>query len=69
MTEEYKVGDRVIFTKGFNKGQKGTIVGIKNAKDSSFLIAGIPWFSIRMDDGFVRSGQFEGDFKKERMRA
>ena len=61
---EYKVGERVIFTKGFRKGEKGTVLGIKNANDSSFSIAGIPWYSIKMDGGYVISGQFEGDFKK-----
>ena len=62
--EDFKVGDRVEFTRGFNKGQKGTLVGVKDSSGSSFSIAGVPWYSIKMDAGFVRSGQFDGDFKK-----
>ena len=61
---EYKIGDRIEFTKGFRKGEKGVLVGLKNAKEASFAIAGIPWYSIKMDGGYVISGQFEGDFKK-----
>ena len=60
----FKIGDRVEFIKGFNKGERGTLVGLKDAANSSFSVGGIPWYSIKMDAGFVRSGQFEGDFKK-----
>jgi ribosomal protein L24 len=61
---KFEDGDRVIFTKGFREGEKGTILSMKNAKDSSFSIAGIPWYSIKMDRGYVISGQLDGDFEK-----
>ena len=61
---DFKIGDRVEFIKGFREGEKGTLVGLKGANDSSFSIGGIPWYNIKMDAGYVISGQFEGDFKK-----
>ena len=61
--KDFKIGDRVEFIKGFREGEKGTVIGLKNAKDSSFSVGGIPWYSIKMDGGYVISGQFEGDFR------
>jgi len=55
MGETFKIGDRVEFTKGFRKGERGILVGL--------TIAGVPWYSVKMDGGYIISGQFEGDFK------
>lgn len=53
-----KKGDRVIFTKGFNKGEKGKLVDIRD-------IGGVSWFGVKMDrTGFVRGGQFQGMLRK-----
>ncbi len=64
--EDFKIGDRVKFIKGFRKGTKGTLLGLKDTKDSSFSIGGIPWYSIKLDGGYgyVISGQFEGELRK-----
>lgn len=72
---KYKAGDRIVFTRGSRVGEKGTILSVNGNKDASFSIAGIPWYSIKLDPAgltgycIVVSGQFEGDFKKLRATA
>ena len=61
MPMKFKAGDKIVFVRGFDEGQKGTLLDIKT-------IGGINWYSIKMEggsrDGMVLSGQYEGDFVK-----
>ncbi len=57
MLEKFNIGDKVEFIKGFREGEKGILI-------RSFFIAGIPWYSIKINNGYIISGQFDGDFKK-----